>query len=88
GVKITAARIAFGGMAATPKRAPQCEAALIGQPWSEESAIRAGAAVSEDFQPIDDHRASADYRLRVASNLFVRLHRDLEGADDIEVTSL
>ena len=82
------ARIAFGGMAATPKRAPQCEAALIGQPWSEESAIRAGAAVSEDFQPIDDHRASADYRLRVASNLFVRLHRDLEGADDIEVTSL
>lgn len=85
---VTEARIAFGGMAATPKRAPHCEAALVGQAWSEESAIRAGAAVSEDFQPIDDHRATADYRVRVAANLFVRLHRDLEGADDIEVISL
>ncbi|MBT5943542.1 MAG: xanthine dehydrogenase small subunit [Rhodospirillaceae bacterium] len=85
---VTEARIAFGGMAATPKRAPRCEAALVGQPWSEESAARAGAAVADDFQPIDDHRATADYRVRVAANLFVRLHRDLEGADDIEVTSL
>ena len=85
---VTEARIAFGGMAATPKRAPHCEAALVGQPWSEESAARAGAAVSKDFRPIDDHRASADYRVRVAPNLFVRLHRDLEGADDIEVTTI
>ena len=85
---VTEARIAFGGMAATPKRAPRCEAALVGQPWSEESAARAGAAVADDFQPIDDHRATADYRVRVAANLFVRLYRDLEGADDIEVTAL
>lgn len=85
---VTDARIAFGGVAATPKRAPHCEAALIGQPWSEESARRVGAAVADDFQPIDDHRATADYRLRVAANLFVRLHRDLEGADDIEVITL
>lgn len=85
---VTEARIAFGGMAATPKRAPHCEVALVGQPWSEESAAHAGAAVAEDFQPIDDHRASADYRVRVAANLFVRLHRDLEGADGIEVTTI
>ena len=85
---VTDARIAFGGMAATPKRAPRCEAALVGQPWSEETAMHAGAMVAEDFQPIDDHRATADYRVRVAANLFVRLHRDLEGADDIEVTTL
>ncbi|MDA0785924.1 MAG: FAD binding domain-containing protein, partial [Proteobacteria bacterium] len=85
---VTEARIAFGGMAATPKRAAHCEAALTGQPWSEESAARAGAAVAKDFQPIDDHRATADYRVRVAANLFVRLHRDLEGADETEVTSL
>jgi xanthine dehydrogenase small subunit len=85
---VTEARIAFGGMAATPRRAPHCEAALVGQPWSEESAARAGAAVGDDFQPIDDHRATANYRVRVAANLFVRLYRDLEGADDIEVTAL
>lgn len=85
---VTEARIAFGGMAATPKRALHCEAALVGRPWSEENAALAGAAIAADFQPIDDHRASADYRLRVAANLFVRLHRDLAGADDIEVTRI
>ncbi|MBO6782728.1 MAG: xanthine dehydrogenase small subunit, partial [Alphaproteobacteria bacterium] len=74
---VTDARIAFGGMAATPKRAAACEAALIGQPWNEEAARAAGAKASDDFAPIDDHRASADYRLRVAGNLFVRLYRDL-----------
>ena len=85
---VSEARIAFGGMAATPKRAPASEAALNGQPWNEETAARAGAAMAEDFRPIDDHRASADYRLRVAANLFVRLYRDIEGVDDIEVTAL
>ncbi len=85
---VTDARIAFGGMAAIPKRAAACEAALVGQTWSEEAARQAGAAVGEDFAPIDDHRASADYRLRVASNLFVRLYRDLDGASDVEVMAL
>lgn len=85
---VTDARIAFGGMAAIPKRAVNCEAALIGQPWSEDTARQAAATIGEDFSPIGDHRASADYRLRVAGNLFVRLFRDLEGADDIEVMAL
>lgn len=85
---VTDARIAFGGMAAIPKRAAACEAALVGQAWSEEAARRAGAAVGEDFAPIDDHRASADYRLRVAANLFVRLYRDLDGATDVEVMAI
>ena len=85
---VTEARIAFGGMAATPKRAPACEAALVGQIWNEDAARRAGEAARQDFRPIDDHRATANYRLRVAGNLFVRLHRDLEGADKIEVTTL
>lgn len=85
---VTFARIAFGGMAAIPKRAVNCEAALMGQPWSEDTARVAAAAIGEDFSPIGDHRASADYRLRVAGNLFVRLFRDLEGADDVEVMAL
>ncbi len=62
-------RIAFGGMAATPKRANQAEQCLSGRPWSEASVASAIAALAQDFQPITDMRASADYRLRVAGNL-------------------
>ena len=68
----TAARIAFGGMATTPKRAPACEAALIGQPWSEAAVRAAALALAEDFQPITDMRASADYRLEAARNLLLK----------------
>ncbi|NNE84805.1 MAG: xanthine dehydrogenase small subunit [Alphaproteobacteria bacterium] len=85
---VTAARIAFGGMAAIPKRAAECEAALTGKPWSEETVRQAATAIGKDFSPLSDHRASAEYRLRVAENLFVRLFRDIEGADDVEVMAL
>ena len=70
--KVTDARIAFGGMAATPRRAPACEAALIGQAWTEETVRAAAEALVQDFQPIDDMRASAAYRLQAAQNLIVR----------------
>ena len=84
---VTGARIAYGGMAAVPARAHAAEDALTREPWSEESAVRAGAAL--DFTPIDDHRASAPYRMRVASNLLIRLWRELSGAEtELEVTSL
>jgi xanthine dehydrogenase small subunit len=69
---VTAARIAFGGMAPTPKRATATEAALTGRPWTEASVAAAEAALAEDFQPISDMRASAAYRLRVARNLVRR----------------
>lgn len=66
---IQSARVAFGGMAGTPKRAPACEAALAGQPWSLET-IEAGAeALTEDYAPLSDMRASAGYRMKVAQNL-------------------
>jgi xanthine dehydrogenase small subunit len=67
--RVTEARIAFGGMAATPKRATACEAALTGQPWTEATVRLAAEALAQDFQPIDDMRASAAYRLRAAQNL-------------------
>ena len=85
---VTEARIAFGGMAATPRRAARCEAALVGKPWNEDTARDAGALIAEDFAPIDDHRASAAYRVQVASNLFVRLFRDLAGEDEVDVVAL
>lgn len=69
---VTAARLAFGGLAATPKRAPKAEAALLGSAWDETSVARAMAALAEDFSPITDWRASADYRLKVSQNLLRR----------------
>jgi xanthine dehydrogenase small subunit len=66
---VRAARIAFGGMAATPKRALACEAALLGKPWSEATVAAGMAALEADYQPISDMRASAAYRLTSAKNL-------------------
>ncbi|SDS15445.1 xanthine dehydrogenase small subunit [Pseudomonas oryzae] len=63
------ARIAFGGMAAIPRRANRCEQALLGHPWSETAVERAASALEQDFDPLDDLRASRAYRLRVAQNL-------------------
>jgi xanthine dehydrogenase small subunit len=66
--KIEQARLAFGGMAATPRRAHHAEAALV-----KDGFAAAAAAVAKDFQPIDDWRGSANYRLQVAANLLRRL---------------
>jgi xanthine dehydrogenase small subunit len=74
--RIAGARIAFGGMAATPKRAAAAEAALVGQPWSEASLIAAAERLGEDFTPLSDWRASAEYRMLVARNLFRRFWLD------------
>jgi xanthine dehydrogenase small subunit len=65
-------RLAFGGLAATVKRAAQAEAALRGQVWNETSLQTALAALARDFTPIDDLRASASYRNRTAANLLRR----------------
>jgi xanthine dehydrogenase small subunit len=69
---ITAARLAFGGMAAVVKRAAHAQAAMVGQPWSENTASAASAALARDFAPITDLRASASYRQRAAANLLRR----------------
>ena len=71
---IASARAAFGGMAATPRRAPQAEAALLGQPWDAATLARAQAALAADYTPLDDLRASAAYRRRAAANLLRRFH--------------
>ena len=81
GEKIVDARIAYGGMAATPKRAPAAEAALTGKSWKLDTALAAAAAVGEDYSPISDHRAGKEYRSKVAGNLFLRLYHDLSGID-------
>lgn len=74
------ARIAFGGMAGTPKRAAACEAALSGQAWSFASVETAAAALGEDFTPLSDMRASAAYRMKVAQNLFRKVWLEAAGS--------
>ncbi len=73
---ITGARIAFGGMAATPKRAAHAEAALVGAVWSEATLITAAARLGDDFSPLSDWRASSEYRLQVSKNLFRKFWLD------------
>lgn len=69
---ICSARLAFGGMAATPKRALLCEQQLVGQPWRRATVERAALALAQDFTPLSDFRASSGYRLLVAQNLLRR----------------
>ncbi len=70
--RVAQARIAFGGMAATPKRARALEAALCGQPWNAETVAAARPALARDFTPISDLRASARYRLEAAAAMLDR----------------
>ncbi|MEM7197048.1 MAG: xanthine dehydrogenase small subunit [Pseudomonadota bacterium] len=72
-VKITHARLAFGGMAEIPKRAYHVEAALHNERCSAQSFAHAAEALHHDFHPISDMRASSDYRQKVAGNLITRL---------------
>lgn len=79
---ITNVRLGFGGMAATPKRAVHAEEALLGGKLCDESIEAACSALSQDFQPIDDARASARYRQRVAANLLRRFIVELNQPDE------
>jgi xanthine dehydrogenase small subunit len=74
GGKVIDARVAYGGMAAIPSRAPQAEAALIGQPWSMATIEAAMAALAQDFKPITDLRASREYRLQAAASHLRRFY--------------
>ncbi len=82
--EVTAARIAFGGMAGVPKRASAVEAAIIGKPWRDQTLIDAWGAWEDDFQPLSDMRASADYRITAACNMLSRvLLEDLGARTDV-----
>ncbi|MCM2343453.1 MAG: xanthine dehydrogenase small subunit [Alphaproteobacteria bacterium] len=72
GKTISEARIVFGGMAATPKRATAMERSLIGKEWTEETVTQAMSLLGQDFTPLSDMRASADYRRTTAQNLLYR----------------
>jgi xanthine dehydrogenase small subunit len=72
-------RIAYGGMAATPKRAASVEKALLGKPWTEAVVQAAMEKYAEDFSPLTDMRASAEYRALAAKNLLLRFYIETTG---------
>jgi len=80
--------IGAGGVAATPARAPQTEAALLGQAWNEDTVMAATAALRAEFQPISDMRASAAYRHTVLGNLLRRFWLESQGQQAINLESL
>ncbi|MGV3726346.1 xanthine dehydrogenase small subunit [Hydrogenophaga sp.] len=85
---VKAASIGAGGVAATPVRARQTEAALLGQPWTADTVMAAVATLRADFQPISDMRASAHYRQTVLGNLLQRFWLESQGLQHINLESL
>ena len=77
--RVAEARIAYGGMAATPKRATTAERALAGREWNEAAAVAAMDALADDYAPITDMRASGAYRKSVARNLLRRFWLETSG---------
>ena len=76
---VTHCRIAYGGMAGTPKRATHAESVLLEKGWSEASVRAAMAALLLDYAPLTDMRASAAYRMQVAQNLLLRFWLESQG---------
>jgi xanthine dehydrogenase small subunit len=85
--QVRSARIAFGGMAATPQRAARAELALVGTNFDQNAIEACAAAITARFQPLSDWRGSAEYRLKVAANLAERFWRDVNG-ETVEVMAL
>ena len=81
GDTIISARIAFGGMAGTPKRATATEHSLQNQPFTEATFRSAMTMIAEDFQPLSDMRASAAYRLQTAQNMLLRYFHEADGVE-------
>ena len=84
---VVRASIGAGGVAATPARAVQTEAALTGQPWTLQTVHHAIAVLRAEFSPLSDMRASAAYRTEVLGNLLQRYWLESQGMKQINLES-
>ncbi|HSO64176.1 MAG TPA: FAD binding domain-containing protein, partial [Ornithinibacter sp.] len=78
---VVRARIGLGGVAATPVRAVDTEAALEGRPWAAEVVRAAADVLRSEGTPIDDHRASAAYRSAMLGTALPRLYARTTAAE-------
>ena len=83
--QVVSASIGAGGVAATPMRAVQTEAALLNQPWTQATVTQAMATLRQEFTPLTDLRASAAYRVQVLGNLMQRFWLESQGAKNINL---
>ncbi|OBV40085.1 xanthine dehydrogenase small subunit [Janthinobacterium psychrotolerans] len=88
GERIVEARIAFGGMAATPQRATQTETFLRHQTWTEENLVIAMGLLADDYAPLSDMRASNTYRMTTAQNLLRRFWLETRHSAPLPRTAL
>jgi xanthine dehydrogenase small subunit len=72
--RVTRARFAFGGVAATPLRVVEAEEAVLGQSWNDAAVERVQQILGRTLSPISDHRGSRAYRLEVSKRLVERYH--------------
>src|SRR5206468_11085861 len=86
--KVDHVSIGAGGVAATPVRAVQTEAALRGKAWTLATVKQATATLRGEFQPISDMRASAAYRSEVLGNLMQRFWLETQGVQQINLEGL
>ena len=84
---VQSASIGAGGVAATPVRAVNTEAALTGQPWTLDTVQSAIAVLRAEFSPLSDMRASAAYRTEVLGNLLQRYWLESQGQQQINLAS-
>lgn len=71
---VRTARIGLGGVAATPIRSLATEAALEGKPWTAETVEAAAPVLRAEGTPMNDHRASADYRSAMLGQSLLKLY--------------
>jgi xanthine dehydrogenase small subunit len=88
GDSVAEIRIALGGMAAIPKRAALTEQLLKGSKWDEPTVTAAMQKLAEDFAPLSDMRASADYRSRASANLLYRFYLETRPEEALDAEAV
>jgi len=84
---VTKASMGVGGVAATPVRAIQTEAACLGKDWSKATLVQLKTVLRAEFSPISDMRASSAYRTQVLGNLLERFWLESQGVQQINLES-
>tara|TARA_B100000902_G_scaffold278646_1_gene264550 strand:- start:297 stop:1733 length:1437 start_codon:yes stop_codon:yes gene_type:complete len=83
--KIVKAKIAYGGMSEIPKRATSIEKILDNSIFSKELFLKAQNLIKKDFSPIDDMRASRNYRIEIAKNLLMKFFYEISNKKNIRI---
>lgn len=80
GPRVERIRIGLGGVAGTPVRGVTAERLVEGAPWTAETVARAAEAQAAALDPLDDLRATADYRRAMVRQALLRFHHEATGA--------